>query len=189
MRSENARAALLQAIAQEKAAWVGDHRTAAHRALDDMLARFDAIASQGEQAPGNATPSPCTCHDHADAECAEHPKNAAIRRPVLQDAARIPSDMVDGELSVASAIDQVVELFPSADRAALRTLAACFAHHSIYRYTAQPAAPQGVPDLFVQWLEREMPGGTVIGRPSWWAPKLVRALRNAERGVLGGCNG
>ncbi|MCI2243236.1 hypothetical protein L3067_01255 [Xanthomonas sp. PPL568] len=54
----------------------------------------------------------------------------------------------------------------------------------------QPQAEQhGVPELFVQWLEREMPAGTVIGRPAWWAPKLVRALRNAERGVLGGCNG
>ncbi|KMM77042.1 hypothetical protein ACP93_02435 [Xanthomonas sp. NCPPB 1128] len=51
------------------------------------------------------------------------------------------------------------------------------------------AEQQGLPELFVQWLEREMPAGTVIGRPAWWAPKLVRALRNAERGVLGGCNG
>ncbi|WP_414613224.1 hypothetical protein [Stenotrophomonas pavanii] len=52
---------------------------------------------------------------------------------------RVSGDMVDGELSVASAIDQVVELFPSADRAALRTLAACFTHHSIYRYATPPA--------------------------------------------------
>ncbi|MFX3669745.1 hypothetical protein [Xanthomonas arboricola] len=52
----------------------------------------------------------------------------------------------------------------------------------------QPAAAS-VPDLFVQWLEREMPAGTIIGKPAWWAPKLARALRSAERGVLGGCNG
>ncbi|MFO3704400.1 hypothetical protein ACI6Q5_05310 [Xanthomonas codiaei] len=50
-------------------------------------------------------------------------------------------------------------------------------------------AQTGVPDLFVEWLEREMPKGTIIGRPAWWAPKIARALRNAERGVLGGCNG
>ncbi|PPU32112.1 hypothetical protein XspCFBP7912_13125 [Xanthomonas sp. CFBP 7912] len=53
----------------------------------------------------------------------------------------------------------------------------------------QPAAATGVPELFVQWLEREMPAGTIIGKPAWWAPKLARALRSAERGVLGGCNG
>ncbi|OOW99239.1 hypothetical protein Xgly_03325 [Xanthomonas citri pv. glycines] len=52
----------------------------------------------------------------------------------------------------------------------------------------QPTAAS-VPDLFVQWLEREMPAGTIIGKPAWWAPKLARALRSAERGVLGGCNG
>ncbi|OBR78775.1 hypothetical protein A7D35_02880 [Xanthomonas arboricola] len=53
----------------------------------------------------------------------------------------------------------------------------------------EPAATTGVPELFVQWLEREMPPGTIIGKPAWWAPKLARALRSAERGVLGGCNG
>ncbi|MEA9605756.1 hypothetical protein QY702_04640 [Xanthomonas campestris pv. plantaginis] len=53
----------------------------------------------------------------------------------------------------------------------------------------QPAAATGVPELFVQWLEREMPAGTIIGKPAWWAPKLARALRSAECGVLGGCNG
>ncbi|MFV7512928.1 hypothetical protein ACNPM2_11125 [Stenotrophomonas geniculata] len=62
----------------------------------------------------------------------------AVRQPVGEPV-RVSGDMVDGELSVASAIDQVVELFPSADRAALRTLAACFTHHSIYRYAAPPA--------------------------------------------------
>ncbi len=62
----------------------------------------------------------------------------AARQPVGEPV-RVSGDMVDGELSVASAIDQVVELFPSADRAALRTLAACFTHHSIYRYAAPPA--------------------------------------------------
>ncbi|NIJ84424.1 hypothetical protein FHY35_001379 [Xanthomonas arboricola] len=63
----------------------------------------------------------------------------AARQPVGVEPARISSDMVDGELSVASAIDQVVELFPSADRAALRILAACLTHHSIHRYTTPPA--------------------------------------------------
>ncbi|AMW36157.1 hypothetical protein [Xanthomonas phage XAJ2] len=68
----------------------------------------------------------------------------AARQPVGVEPARISSDMVDGELSVASAINQVVELFPSADRAALRILAACLTHHSIHRY-ATPPAPAGVP--------------------------------------------
>ncbi|CAD7379503.1 hypothetical protein X12_001576 [Xanthomonas arboricola] len=53
----------------------------------------------------------------------------------------------------------------------------------------QLSAAKEVPELFVQWLEREMPAGTIIGKPAWWARKLARALRSAERGVLGGCNG
>lgn len=55
--------------------------------------------------------------------------------------------------------------------------------------SANGEGQQRTPDLFVAWLEREMPAGTIIGNPTWWAPKLARALRNAERGVLGGCNG
>jgi hypothetical protein len=66
---------------------------------------------------------------------------------------------------------------------ALDAIAATLATHP------QPAAAKDVPELFVQWLEREMPAGTIIGKPAWWAPKLARALRSAERGVLGGCNG
>ncbi|MBH1853061.1 hypothetical protein I5V61_12375 [Stenotrophomonas maltophilia] len=71
-------------------------------------------------------------------ELAELKAALSARQPVGEPV-RVSGDMVDGELSVASAIDQVVELFPSADRAALRTLAACFTHHSIYRYAAPPA--------------------------------------------------
>lgn len=79
-------------------------------------------------------------HEDMDAAAFVVYRDAALaaRQPVGEPV-RVSGDMVDGELSVASAIDQVVELFPSADRAALRTLAACFTHHSIYRYTAPPA--------------------------------------------------
>lgn len=29
---------------------------------------------------------------------------------------------------------------------------------------------------FTAWLCREMPAGTVIGDPAWWAPKIIAAL-------------
>ncbi len=86
---------------------------------------------------------PESLHDRVEA-----PRDLAARQPVGEPV-RVSGDMVDGELSVASAIDQVVELFPSADRAALRTLAACFTHHSIYRYAAPPAQCAGEP---VAWM-------------------------------------
>ncbi|WP_262253029.1 hypothetical protein [Stenotrophomonas maltophilia] len=63
----------------------------------------------------------------------------AARQPVGQEPARLSSQTVDGELSVASAIDQVLELFPSSGRAALQTLAGLFTHPTIYRYAAPPA--------------------------------------------------
>ncbi|WP_422346974.1 hypothetical protein [Stenotrophomonas sp. DR009] len=52
---------------------------------------------------------------------------------------RLSSHTVDGDLSVASAIDQVLELFPSSGRAALQTLAGLFTHPTVYRYAAPPA--------------------------------------------------
>jgi hypothetical protein len=29
---------------------------------------------------------------------------------------------------------------------------------------------------FAAWLAREMPAGTVIGDPAWWAPRILRAV-------------
>ncbi|HEL4234667.1 TPA: hypothetical protein UM516_000933 [Stenotrophomonas maltophilia] len=63
----------------------------------------------------------------------------AARQPVGHEPTRLSSQTVDGELSVASAIDQVLELFPSSGRAALQTLAGLFTHPTIYRYAAPPA--------------------------------------------------
>ena len=31
---------------------------------------------------------------------------------------------------------------------------------------------------FTEWLAREMPPGTVIGDPRWWAPKIIRAFHD-----------
>ena len=33
-------------------------------------------------------------------------------------------------------------------------------------------------EKFAYWLAREMPPGTVIGNPYWWAPRIVRALNS-----------
>ncbi|GAB2314443.1 hypothetical protein [Stenotrophomonas geniculata] len=63
----------------------------------------------------------------------------AARQPGAQEPVRLSNDTVDGELSVASAIDQVLELFPSSGRAALQTLAGLFTHPTVYRYAAPPA--------------------------------------------------
>lgn len=36
--------------------------------------------------------------------------------------------------------------------------------------------------LLTEWLEREMPAGTVIGDPTWWAPKIIKAIAAAQEG-------
>ncbi|QJB22117.1 hypothetical protein XccvBFoX7_gp59c [Xanthomonas phage FoX7] len=101
-------------------------------------AQWDAVA-QALGADGN-------CHDgksdmdHDCRECGGTGQLPDAARQPVGETGRIPVDMVDGELSVDSAIDRAVELFPSAHRAALRTLAACLTHHSIHRSTTPPTA-------------------------------------------------
>jgi hypothetical protein len=38
-----------------------------------------------------------------------------------------------------------------------------------------------VPPSFVEWLRREMPAGTEIGDPDWWAPRILRAALSASQ--------
>ncbi|MDZ5764123.1 hypothetical protein [Stenotrophomonas maltophilia] len=99
----------------------------------------------------------------------------AARQPAGEPA-RLPSHTVDGELSVASAIDQVLELFPTSGRAALQTLAGLLTHPTIYRYVAPPAqamdlapAPVAIPDT---------PGvRDILGRPNFWCSPWANILR------------
>lgn len=32
-------------------------------------------------------------------------------------------------------------------------------------------------DNFIDWLSREMPAGTVIGDPKWWAKRILKVIR------------
>ncbi|SER56515.1 hypothetical protein SAMN05216409_1533 [Pseudomonas lutea] len=34
-------------------------------------------------------------------------------------------------------------------------------------------------EQFAEWLKREMPAGTVISDPEWWAPRIFKAARSA----------
>lgn len=34
-------------------------------------------------------------------------------------------------------------------------------------------------EQFAEWLKREMPAGTVISDPEWWAPRILKAARTA----------
>jgi hypothetical protein len=40
---------------------------------------------------------------------------------------------------------------------------------------AQAAHAGAVSEAFADWLKREMPPGTVISDPAWWAPRILRA--------------
>jgi len=47
------------------------------------------------------------------------------------------------------------------------------------------AGPSPVADAealadFTEWLAREMPGGTVISDPRWWAPRIARRLAGSQ---------
>jgi hypothetical protein len=44
-------------------------------------------------------------------------------------------------------------------------------------------------ESFEQWLAREMPAGTVISDPLWWAPKIRKALQHSEEPVEAGKGG
>ena len=43
---------------------------------------------------------------------------------------------------------------------------------------AQALLPEP-PEVFKDWLAHEMPAGTRIGDPLWWAPRIWRQMRNA----------
>jgi hypothetical protein len=46
---------------------------------------------------------------------------------------------------------------------------------------AAPVAsvPDVVGETFAAWIAREMPAGTVIGDPAWWAPRILQAVQPA----------
>ena len=54
---------------------------------------------------------------------------------------------------------------------------------------AEASKPEGVvvpdkmPDEFLAWIQREIPSGTVISNPAWWAPKIYRAMLRAAGGA------
>lgn len=43
--------------------------------------------------------------------------------------------------------------------------------------------PRKMPQDFADWIAREIPPGTVISNPAWWAPKIYRAMLPAAPNV------
>lgn len=43
-----------------------------------------------------------------------------------------------------------------------------------FAYTSKQAAGEAVDSTFAEWLASEMPAGTVIGDPTWWANRIAR---------------
>jgi hypothetical protein len=58
------------------------------------------------------------------------------------------------------------------------TAAAAAIHEALAAAPVAPALQDAPSDEqnFAAWLEREMPAGTVIGDPKWWAPRILRAV-------------
>lgn len=50
-----------------------------------------------------------------------------------------------------------------------------------YRAAQQVQAGAGAVAAFERWLCSEMPAGTVIGDPKWWAPRILRAALSREQ--------
>jgi hypothetical protein len=45
-------------------------------------------------------------------------------------------------------------------------------------------------EAFEKWLQREMPAGTVISDPLWWAPKILKAAQaQAQVRFVAACSG
>jgi hypothetical protein len=87
---------------------------------------------------------------------------------------------------------------PTDDTVALRELRDCWAtaeRHSdkaqerermieLMRDKCRKVGADGTaPETFAEWLRREMPAGTVIGDPDWWAPKILRVARLVRHNV------
>jgi len=53
------------------------------------------------------------------------------------------------------------------------------AGRDVYALAAQPA-PSKPPAAFAEWVAREIPPGTIISDPAWWAPKMWRAAMRAH---------
>lgn len=51
---------------------------------------------------------------------------------------------------------------------------------------AEQPKPAGDVEALAEWLEREMPAGTVIGDPRWWAGRIVRRLSAKPAGDVEG---
>jgi len=68
-----------------------------------------------------------------------------------------------------------IELNPSDLREIVKLTLAAVEYDPIAqaRLAAQPVEANS--QDFAAWLAREMPAGTVIGDPAWWAPKILRA--------------
>lgn len=105
----------------------------------------------------------------------------------------IPDDMVDHEGSVEETIDKVIELYPSAHRAALLTLARCFTHPTIYRYmgphrlyTAQPTPADVVSDAELVAAIDRSPEAVSHLSEEWcdeyaeWRRVAIRVARSAQ---------
>jgi hypothetical protein len=49
------------------------------------------------------------------------------------------------------------------------------------RDALEEAAQREMPPQFLGWMKRQMPKGTVIGDPEWWAGRIWRAAIRADR--------
>ncbi len=47
------------------------------------------------------------------------------------------------------------------------------------RGLAVPQEPALAPKSFADWMLREMPAGTVIGDPNWWARRIIKAVESS----------
>ena len=53
----------------------------------------------------------------------------------------------------------------------------CFPEHEVEAMKLADAAPVADGDTFAEWLATEMPSGTIIGNPAWWANRIARQYR------------
>lgn len=175
---------------------------------DAYAAMLDAAPAAPDTEPAKSTPPECTCPSGNGSlrhPCPVHPIGAANQPGEVGAGVQEPRCAVCGAKTtdpwldhrgcqqLASAQQDEREESPKALKDASEWLLDVMgdwdftipngAFDKIVAYIAdqQVQADAGAVAAFERWLCSEMPAGTVIGDPKWWAPRILRAALSREQ--------
>ena len=149
-------------VEQQRAGW--DAATSYMTAEIERLKT--ALRTVGDDYPGSSCQT--WCHQQADGGLSvETACSAADYEEVLADHRRLVREL---------------DVLLNGEHGAAKQASLCDIVSQLKRQTSDvPAIPIAgdAEARFMLWLLKEMPGGTVIGAPSWWSPRIFKAVLRA----------